>query len=329
MTRGKLIPIKGKCQIRERKEAGATIDEIVNEFHISKRSVQRACSRGNKKPKKPGRPRLLTSSEIRRIVTKTRQTPVKSAIQIADAAGICASSRTVQRELKRKNFKKTRVRKTPKLSPSAVAKRLAFAKHHLENPELQWTKVMFTDEKKWNLSGNDGYVSIWKEQNKEYTYLEDVHRRPGIMVWGAICSNGAAYISRISRKINASTYQEMLDHVVFDENRGELPENFVFQQDNAPAHTATSTRDYFVRRNIPVLEWPPYSPDLNIIENVWGIVSKRVFEGGKSYETCDELWESVSSHFLTISAETIWNLFQSIPARLVRVVELKGERTQF
>ncbi len=283
MTRGKLIPIKIKCQIRERKEAGATTQEIMDEFQVSKRSVQRACGQSNKKVRKPGRPCLMTPSDIRRIVTKARETPTKSAIQIADTIGVCASSRTVQRELKRKNFRKTRVRKMPKLSPSAVAKRLAFAKHHLENPTLQWTQVMFTDEKKWNLSGNDGFVSIWKEQNREYTFLEDVRRRPGIMVWGAICSNGAAYIARISQKINASNYQDMLDHVVFNENRGELPENFVFQQDNAPAHAATSTHDYFVQWNIPVLEWPPYSPDLNIIENVWGIVSKRVFEGGKSY----------------------------------------------
>ena len=221
------------------------------------------------------------------------------------------------------------MRKVPKLSPTAIAKWLAFAKHHLENPMLSWTRVIFSDEKKWNLCGNDGYVSIWQEESREYTFDSDTQHCPGIMVWGAICSNGTAFISRLPKKINASTYQNMLDAVVFDQNRGELPVDFVFQQDNAPAHVAASSYDFFTQRNIPFLEWPPYSPDLNIIENIWGIVSNKVYEGGKSYQTCDELWESVSSHFLSLSDKTIQSLFQSIPACLVRVVELGDKRTQY
>ncbi len=84
--------------------------------------------------------------------------------------GISKSAQTVQQELRRKNFRKIRMKKLPKLSPSAIAKRLAFAKHHLENPDHSWTRVIFSDEKKWNLCGNDGYVSIWKEEMQEYTY---------------------------------------------------------------------------------------------------------------------------------------------------------------
>lgn len=329
MTRGKLIPLKIKCKIREEQAAGATVEQLMEKYDVSRRSVLRACSRGSKKPKLQGRPRSMTSSEVRKLVTQARKTPTKSATSIADMVGISQSARTVQRELRRKNFRKIRVKKLPKLSPSAIAKRLAFAKHHLENPDLSWTRVIFSDEKKWNLCGNDGYVSIWKEETQEYTYDEDVRRRPGIMVWGAICANGTAFISLLQKKINATYYQDMLDKVVFDDNRGDLPENFVFQQDNAPAHVAATTRTFFDQRSIPVLDWPPYSPDLNIIENIWGIISKKVYEGGKSYNTCDELWESVSNHFLSISDEVIQNLFRSIPARLVRVIELGGKRTQY
>jgi hypothetical protein len=32
----------------------------------------------------------------------------------------------------------------------------------------------------------------------------------------------------------------------------------------------------------------PYSPDLNIIENLWGIVSNKVYDYGKEYKTADE-----------------------------------------
>jgi transposase len=42
-----------------------------------------------------------------------------------------------------------------------------------------------------------------------------------------------------------------------------------FMQDNAPIHTAKKVTKWFEDRGIPVLNWAPYSPDLNPIEHVW------------------------------------------------------------
>jgi len=42
-----------------------------------------------------------------------------------------------------------------------------------------------------------------------------------------------------------------------------------------------------------VLPWPPLSPDLNPIENLWGYLSQKVYEGGKSYQSSQELWEAL------------------------------------
>jgi len=41
-----------------------------------------------------------------------------------------------------------------------------------------------------------------------------------------------------------------------------------FMQDNAPIHMAQRIEDWFENHAIPRLSWPPYSPDLNPIENV-------------------------------------------------------------
>ena len=35
-------------------------------------------------------------------------------------------------------------------------------------------------------------------------------------------------------------------------------------------------QDYFAEENIEVLEWPPHSPDLNIIENFWAIMKHKI-----------------------------------------------------
>jgi len=37
-----------------------------------------------------------------------------------------------------------------------------------------------------------------------------------------------------------------------------------FMQDNAPIHTANIIKNWFDEHGIPLVDWPPYSPDLNL-----------------------------------------------------------------
>ena len=240
-----------------------------------------------------------------------------------------ASDQTVQCILQKNQFTKKRVKGRQLLSVKAMADQVEFVCKHLENPSPIWLKVVFSDEKKWNLNSNDRYVSYWCEKTRKYKPEVDLRRRPGIMVWGAICSNGTAFIARITGKINAEKYITLLEEVVFNSSTSDLPENYIFQQDNAPVHTAVKTREYFKKKNIPLLEWPPYSPDLNIIENLWGIVSRRVYEDGRDYKSTDDLWENVSEAFTSISSELITNLYNLIPKRFVSVLEQKGKRSKY
>lgn len=329
MGRGIAVSPYIHARIREMRQNGATVEEIMEEFSVSRRTVYRACQCSSQPPRSKGRPRSLSPSDRRRLFHLSRENPTKSARVLANLIGVSCSARTIQRELRRKLFVRDRVKKTPHITQRIAMKRITFAKEHLPKGAQFWTRVIFSDEKKWNLKGNDGYVSIWREKTNEYTFETDLRRLPGVMVWGAICANGAAYICRMKGKIKATTYQKMLEDEVFGKDLTNLPEDFIFQQDNAPVHVARSSKAYFQRRQIPLLQWPPYSPDLNILENLWAIVSKKVYENGKEYETADELWESVCRHFLEIPIETIQNLYQSIPERLISVIELGGKRTTY
>ncbi len=52
--------------------------------------------------------------------------------------------------------------------------------------------------------------------------------------------------------------------------------DFIFQQDLAPAHTAKGIKSWFNGHGVTVLDWPANSPDLNPIENIWGIVKRKM-----------------------------------------------------
>ena len=47
-------------------------------------------------------------------------------------------------------------------------------------------------------------------------------------------------------------------------------------EDNAPCHKAIAIRNFVEQQRFQVLEWPPYSPDMSPIENLWAIVKRRV-----------------------------------------------------
>ncbi|GBO38638.1 hypothetical protein AVEN_47427-1 [Araneus ventricosus] len=71
--------------------------------------------------------------------------------------------------------------------------------------------------------------------------------------------------------------------------------NWEYQHDNAPTHTSSATKNYLNSKNVSVLEWPPMSPDLNLIENVWGIMPRKVYENGGQFYSVNALKTSTES----------------------------------
>ncbi len=84
----------------------------------------------------------------------------------------------------------------------------------------------------------------------------------------AMSSAGVGPLCFLKSTVNAAIYQEIL------ELYGDA--DFIFQQDLAPAHTAKSTKSWFNDHGVTVLDWPANSPDLNPIENLWGIVKRKM-----------------------------------------------------
>ena len=60
----------------------------------------------------------------------------------------------------------TKARKPP-LTAQHKADRLNFARNHMTYQDDDWGKVIFSDEKKWNLDGPDGYSKYWHDLRKE------------------------------------------------------------------------------------------------------------------------------------------------------------------
>jgi len=79
-----------------------------------------------------------------------------------------------------------------------------------------------------------------------------------------------------------------------------MGENWQLRQDGASVHRSKLTVASLKERNVSVLTWPAKSPDLNIIENAWGILARMVYKDGRHFDNVEELVEAVASSWENI-----------------------------
>ncbi|KAK7877779.1 hypothetical protein WMY93_031539 [Mugilogobius chulae] len=168
----------------------------------------------------------------------------------------------------------------PMLNKKQMQKRLKWVKQHSEWTAEDWQKVVFSDESRFCISFGDQGLRVWRRGGETYNHecvKRSVKFPQSVMVWGCMSARGVGKLCFLKKTVNAAVYQDVLETFLIptvEEQFGE--EDFIFQQDLAPAHAAKSTKDWFTRKQLEVLAWPANSPDLNVIENLWAIIKRKI-----------------------------------------------------
>ncbi len=107
--------------------------------------------------------------------------------------------------------------------------------------------------------------------------------------------------------------------------------HWVLQQDNAPAHTAKVTQALLAEQGpihkFQVMQWPPNSPDLSWIENLWGIVSMQLAKRRDlSPRNC---MHQVVEERNKIPSQTYMTMYHSIKKGLQACIANKGGRPKY
>ena len=88
------------------------------------------------------------------------------------------------------------MKKIDLLTAAHKQKQVKFAQDHAHFRD-HWNTVVFTDEKKFNLVGNDRYYRVWVEGDEEVVLERDSNVKLSVMVWGAIAYGNKLQLVRI------------------------------------------------------------------------------------------------------------------------------------
>ncbi|KAG2193943.1 hypothetical protein INT47_003513 [Mucor saturninus] len=148
--------------------------------------------------------------------------------------------------------------------------------------------------------------------------------RSSLSIWGGITYNRRSSLVFFNKGQRSSNdfIKQVYEPVLLDfYNSCSTP---VLMEDNAPIHTAKVAREWKDNHQIVRLNWPPQSPDLNPIENLWMILKRakeRRFEYVRNIESLKVL---VESEWNLMSIEKINKLIDSMPKRMKDVIRSKG-----
>jgi hypothetical protein len=132
-------------------------------------------------------------------------------------------------------------------------------------------------------------------------------------------------------------YHVVLDHLLPEGKRlfsSAGISKWYLQQDNDPTHKAASTKALEEWKGklsgcvVEVLpQWPPNSPDLSPIENVWGYIQAEVNKAG--CKNFDEFKAKVQEVFRNLSPQHLGNLFKSMKGRIEKCMAHGGAKIKY
>ncbi|KAG1509669.1 hypothetical protein G6F52_011087 [Rhizopus delemar] len=151
------------------------------------------------------------------------------------------------------------------------------------------------------------------------------------MVWSCISWYGVGHIVDVGKNMDKSVYLSVLqDDLVksmtdYCKENGLKMTDFEFMQDNDPKHKSKIVSEWLSKQDFSTMEWPPQSPDLNPIENMWNTLKKSLF---KQYDcppaSMDELWTRTFETWYEITEKECQNYIETMPQRCIDIIENKG-----
>lgn len=342
MPRGKQLTDLEIGQIIAFKKQLMSNRRIAQELKRSEKIVRTYLRQASRKqPKKRvGRPSKLKVRDVRRIfrlATVSQMSSKKIAALLEEKAKednprstFTLHYTTVLKVLRASKFAKyIKRKKSPKLTTKHKQLRVEFAARHLNKLD-EFKLTIYTDEKKFNLDGPDGCQYYWHDlRNEREKYSCNVAGGGSVMIWGGFSYYGKSEIAFLEGRQNSAKYVQTLKQYLvpaIEELKRQSGRSLaLFQQDNASVHSSGESMEFIKTLDAETAKWPAKSPDLNPIENVWGVLARSVYANGRQFSTRAELKREIEKCWRELDQQYLRGLVEGMPTRMAQVILQRGK----
>jgi len=294
-------------------------------------------------------PRKTSEREDRYILRALQQNNDLPLRDITNKVALGISETTLRRRRSEAGLGSYIAAQKPGLTADHIRKRLEWAEKYKDWTIEDWKKVIWSDECSVWIGVNPRRQWVIRPPgerlNRKYVKKTFKGAHVKVMVWACftgdrlgpmiICDDGG---------IGANEYEDILYDGLFsliddileppnsDTIRVADENTLLFMQDNAPCHKADCILEFLAENGVPVMVWPPQSPDLNPIENLWeefkNQFHKRFIElfnhPSKSLEARYRYGEVLQEVWYNQGMKMVDALVESMPKRCQLVIEAKG-----
>ena len=236
------------------------------------------------------------------------------------------------------------------MTKERAAKRLKWAKAHQHWTRDDWAKIVWSDKCLVRQDSDPWKLWVFRHQNKyEKFALKNIcgkldHGGVSVMVWACFCNDKLGPVAFIDGNMNSHIYTSILKTKLIpfiEALQQDSHSNIQFQQDNSGVHTSKLTMTWLInllqQYGFSTIEWSPYSPDMNPIEELWAHLKIKLYQRyseitslqgpqemiRKKIQNC--LWEV----WWDIGKEVLNGLIDSMPHRVQALIAARGWYTKY
>jgi hypothetical protein len=348
-TRGKDLSPYLRGKLIGAANAGQSHTSIQAEYGVSRKALRGTIAQDYTRPeglsaKKPGCPSTYSIRDERMMLRNLRLSPKSTFDERRKDTGLEMSNSTIKRVAQKHGLQHWRAKKRPELTQKHADARLLWCRCRAHWGVEEWKIYMWSDE----CSAERGRGKLiewvfgqradkWKPSHvTTYKKGKDLRVMVWAMFWGFGNRTPLYIMDRDfeSKKhgFSANSYIEVLDaNVQYMDN------DHCFMQDNASIHTAEKVKEWFREQRVWCTDWPPYSPDLNPIENVWHAMKclalkmfPEIMNGsGETEEDIRKVEECLKAAWDALPNTLFEDLIRSMEKRIKMCIAADGWHTKY
>jgi len=260
----------------------------------------------------------------------------KLSLEINKEFNISVSHSTINIWLRKLLKKPIKAKKTFFLRKKDKRRRMEFLEM-IKEKNITGQNIFFTDEKRFILNpplnsqtnqirlNSKGFKEYQSGEGKLYEKIcKPVQKFPqGVMVAGGLSRKGVGKLIFVTGTMTSFSYLQTLE--LYKSDIQQLDPNLYLQQDNAPCHVGKKCIDFINANFLNHLDfWPPNSPDLSPIEELWAIVEEKL--NNYSFNSLEEMTKKLLWIWNRIPRTICKNLVDSFDKKIELLGKKRGER---